>query len=81
MNISRMNKTMQDLHDQIRDLKLYETELKAMISKKMVLEEQNNDMKVKLMDNFIGNQKTEINAKEKEIEERGVFVKLQTLQD
>lgn len=79
MNISRMNKTMQDLHDQIRDLKLYETELKAMISKKMVLEEQNNDMKVKLMDNFIGNQKTEINAKEKEIEERGVFVKLQTL--
>jgi len=47
-----------------------------MISKKMVLEEQNNDMKVKLMDNFIGSQKTEINAKEKEIEEWGVFVKL-----
>ena len=38
-------------------------------------------MKVKLMDKFIDNQKTEINAKEKEIEERGIFVKLQTLQD
>lgn len=49
------------------------------MSKSNVLQEQNNDMKLKLMDKFIDNQKGEINAKEKEIEERGLFVKLQTL--
>lgn len=46
MNITRMNKTMGELHEQIRDLKLYEVELKQILSKKGVLEEQNNDMKL-----------------------------------
>lgn len=81
MNINRMNRTIEELHDEIRDLKLLESELKQLLTKKMALEEQNQDMKTQLLDKFIDNQKSDIESKEKEIESRGIMVKLQALQD
>ncbi len=81
MNIQRQQRSIGELHDEIRDLKQLETELKQLLQKKMALEEQNQDMKGKLFDKFIDNQKTEITDKEKEIESRGMLAKLQSLQE
>ena len=81
MNISRQTRKLGELHDEIRDLKQLEQELKNLLHKKMALEEQNQDMKSQLLDKFVDQTKTDIEGKEKEIESRGVLAKLQTLQD
>lgn len=78
MNIARQQKSIQELHEEIRDLKSLEIELKETLHKKLALEEQNRDIKGQLLDRFVDNQKSEIEAKEKEA--RGAGAKLQSMQ-
>ncbi len=81
MNINKQSRSIQELHAEVRDLRLLETELKQLLSKKLAVDEQNTDLKTQLLDKFVDNTKTDIETKEKEIESRGLLAKLTSLQD
>lgn len=81
MNINRQQKSITELHEEVRDLKSLEVELRQTLHKKRALEEENQEYKGKLFDRFVDNQKDEIESKEKDIESRGMLAKLKSIQE
>ena len=81
MNINRQQKGITELHEEVRDLKSLEVELRQTLHKKKALEVENQEFKGQLFDRFVDNQKEEIEGKEKDLESRGMLAKLKSLQE
>lgn len=76
MTISNQQNEVEELHEEMTDMRQIEVELKKILSKKMALEEENTDLKQKQYERFLDGQKDNIDTQAKDIENRGLLQKL-----